>query len=231
MHFVYICRNGKNEELRYSIRSVVKNVPDAEISVVGGCPEWFKGHYIPVPQDKSRYQNAAYNIMTAIESPEIPEDFVFMNDDFFILKPLDTIPIYNGGILYNRVMTYLDLTNRSTYATKLHYTHNKLLKFGINNPLDYDLHVPFNVNKEKLGKIFNIKNTNMLWRSYYGNYYKIGGEQIKDVKVYNTGNLKRISYQYTEDSVFLSTEENSFPLLEPILSSKFKSKSRFEKRK
>lgn len=231
MHFVYICRSGQNEELRYSIRSVVKNVPDAEISVVGGCPDWFKGHYIEVLQDKSKYNNAANNIVAALESPEIPEDFVIMNDDFFILKPLEVIPVYHGGDLYNKALLYMDLTNKSSYATKLHYTHNKLVKANIKDSLDYDLHIPFNVNKEKLGKIFAPKNTNMLWRSYYGNYYKIGGEQIQDVKIYGNGLLKLRNYEYNEDSIFLSTDEHSFSLVKYMLGSKFKRKSRFEKSK
>ena len=55
MHFVYICKDGENEELRYSIRSVLKNTKDAVIWVVGGKPNWYIGNYIKVIQDQNKY--------------------------------------------------------------------------------------------------------------------------------------------------------------------------------
>ena len=38
MNFIYICRVGENEELRYSIRSVLNSFPEANIWVIGGKP-------------------------------------------------------------------------------------------------------------------------------------------------------------------------------------------------
>ena len=48
MDFVYICKEGVNEELKYSIRSVVESFPESNIWVVGGKPDWYTGNYIQV---------------------------------------------------------------------------------------------------------------------------------------------------------------------------------------
>ena len=81
MDFVYICRSGDNEELRYSIRSVIRSFPKANIWVVGGKPVWYKGNYIIVEQNQDKYTNALNNIIAICNSKEISVSFIFMNDD------------------------------------------------------------------------------------------------------------------------------------------------------
>ena len=92
MDIVYICRDGDNEELRYSIRSAVKNLPHDNLWVVGGKPDWYSGPYIEVPQDKAYYRNARTNIRTIIKSNKISNTFILMNDDFFIMNKVDSLP-------------------------------------------------------------------------------------------------------------------------------------------
>jgi hypothetical protein len=84
MDFVYICKPGDNEELRYSIRSVLYSFPDANIWLVGGKPSWYSGNYIYVDQKHHKYANAINNLHAICDSNEISEEFVLMNDDFFI---------------------------------------------------------------------------------------------------------------------------------------------------
>jgi len=48
MDFVYICKDGVNEELKYSIRSVVESFPETNIWVVGGKPDWYTGRDISI---------------------------------------------------------------------------------------------------------------------------------------------------------------------------------------
>jgi hypothetical protein len=86
MDFVYICKDGINEELKYSIRSVVESFPEATIWVVGGKPDWYTGNYIKVEQKESKYKNAVKNLETICFSEEISQSFVLMNDDFYIIK-------------------------------------------------------------------------------------------------------------------------------------------------
>ena len=229
MDFVYICRSGDNEELRYSIRSVLNSFPDGVIWIVGGRPDWYCGNYIEVDQDKNTYTNAVNNLKVICNSLEIDKDFILMNDDFFIINKIDSIKYFYGGTLLEKISLYKDLTGSSSYIDKLVKTENRLQRYEIDQPLDYELHVPFPINKEKLSKVL-VKNDKLLYRSIYGNLFHVGGLKIEDVKVYDHGGLIKKSFDYLNSySDFLSTTDSSFNMIEPILKEKFPNKSHCEK--
>ncbi len=229
MHFVYICKDGENEELRYSIRSVLKNTKDAVIWVVGGKPNWYIGNYIKVIQDQNKYQNALNNLRTACLSDQIPENFILMNDDFYIIKQLDEIKTYHNGLLADKLTTYQDLDHHSSYTARLFKTYRELQKSRIQDPLSYELHVPMPMEKSKLINVLGEKYT-ILWRSAYGNRYKVGGEEIRDVKIYKRGPLLPISYNKEEyDLPYLSNADNSFDLIKDFIIANFPDKSIYEK--
>ena len=150
MDFVYICKDGVNEELKYSIRSVVESFPEPTIWVVGGKPDWYTGKYIKVEQKESKYKNAVKNLETICFSEEISESFVLMNDDFYIIKKIDKIENFHSGFLLDKINLYQKLNGNSQYTRKLSGTYKKLRALGFENPLDYELHVPMIMEKEKL---------------------------------------------------------------------------------
>ena len=119
MDFVYICRTGPNEELRYSIRSVMNSFPDAKIWVSGGKPDWYIGNYISIDQNGSKYANAIANINAICDSKEISDDFVLMNDDFFILKKIDSIKTFHSGLLIDKITRFKEVARSSAYINKL----------------------------------------------------------------------------------------------------------------
>jgi hypothetical protein len=228
--FVYICRPGENEELRYSIRSVVKHFPDAKIWVVGEPPRWYDGDYIRVKQLKSKYENAYKNLMVVCSSPAIPDSFILMNDDFYIVRPVKEISYFHEGNLEDKFNEYYDAYPNSGYTRKLGDTFRKLSKKTPGQaPLSYELHVPFPVEKWKL--IRSIKSENFLWRSVYGNTYEVGGEEMSDVKVYSTVKMSFKTCNYKKSkSPFLSSDDTSFHLLKKdVLDKKFPNPSKYEK--
>jgi len=229
MDFVYICRDGENEELRYSIRSVVYSFPEANIWVVGGKPKWYTGNYVNVKQDHNKYTNAINNITTICNTQDISNNFILMNDDFFIIKKINTIDYFYSGKLLDKIDKYVKATGSSMYIKKLILTNTRLIEKGINRALDYELHVPMPMEKDKLLTIIK-KYPNCLWRSMYGNIFNVSGSQIEDVKVYtNKRHLSR-SNEITEKSIYLSTEDQAFSLmLDKILNNLFKNKSVYEK--
>lgn len=228
-NFVYICRSGDNEELRYSTRSVVNTFPDANIWIVGGKPDWYVGNYIEVKQDKNKYTNALNNLIAICNSKEIPESFIFMNDDFFILTKFNTAIHFNGGSLLDKIKIYQDINPDSGYVRKLSYTKDTLIKRGIDRPLDYELHIPIMIDKDKLNSIIK-KYPNLLWRSMYGNIYGLGGVETKDVKVYSNKFYASISNGKPHNEIFLSTEDHSFhSIKDQVLIHKFPNASYLEK--
>jgi len=230
MDFVYICKDGNNEELRYSIRSVVESFPDSKIWVIGGKPTWYTGNYIEVIQNLSKYRNAIENLKTICNSNEISNKFVLMNDDFYIIKKIDTIKDYHGGSLLEKINLYQKINSNSNYTRKLAATYKKIKSLGIEDPLDYELHVPMIMEKDKLAETLK-NNDQFLWRSIYGNVFNVGGEQMEDVKVYVKGPLVLKSYNLKKDEhTYLSSADTSFDILfNNILKKQFSEKTKYEK--
>jgi hypothetical protein len=230
MDFVYICKEGINEELKYSIRSVVESFPDSNIWVVGGKPDWYVGNYIKVEQRESKYKNAVENLKTISASDQISESFVLMNDDFYIIKKINKIENFHGGYLLNKINLYQKLNGNSQYTRKLSGTYKKLKALGFENPLDYELHVPMIMEKTKLKTVLELIDQ-FLWRSIYGNKFEVGGTEMQDVKVYTSGPLVLKSYNLNIDShTYLSSADSSFNnIFNKILKDKFNKKTKFEK--
>lgn len=211
MQYVYVCRAGQNEELRYSIRSVEANFPAGEIWVVGGKPSWYSGNHISAKQVAGKQNDAIKNLSTIVQSDKIQEHFVLMNDDFFVVKPVSKIKIYHGGSLENKISIRRDFTPESKYLSLLSKTQKALRKRGIVDPLDYDIHVPMPITKSGLKAALDL---GIQWRSAYGNISDIGGTKIKDVKVYGSINFSELSYSPDSlDSEYISTDDSSFPLV------------------
>jgi hypothetical protein len=228
MDLVYFCRNGNNEELRYSIRSAVKNLKFDKLWVVGGKPSWYSGPYIEVPQTGRKYQNVQDSANKIFYSPEISDPFILMNDDFYIIEPVDSPTNFNGGKLIDRAIMYDTLAPFSKYTEKLFDTHSFLLKCGIKEPLDFELHVPIVIHKSGFKKAFTSK---FLWRSLYGNLQGVPSLGMdEDVKVYVDGPLLPKSYSIDDLKYpYLSGDDGSFSFLhENLLKDMFPEPSIYE---
>lgn len=227
MDYVYTCRPGDNEELRYSIRSVVENMPEGNIWVVGDKPDWYSGNFINVPQTGSKYQNVRRSLEKICASSQISNDFVLMNDDFFIINKIDNVETFHGGLLIDKLHAYQDLNPRSAYTLMLEETYLRLCEMGIEAPLDYELHVPMVMNRKALRRA--LKDA-VLWRSAYGNQYSAGGRLMNDVKYYARGPLANRSPKIKNtNNDYLSSEDKSFEvLLKTILEKRFSNPSQYE---
>lgn len=231
MDFVYICRDGENEELRYSIRSILYSFPEAKVWLVGGKPGWYSGSFIPVEQNSNKYANALKNLKYLCEHPEISENFVLMNDDFYIIKKINSVEQFYNGLLSDKINRFTQITGSSMYIKKLITTNKKLVELGIKNPIDYELHVPMPMSKSGLLDVIT-KYPECLWRSMYGNLFNVGGTQMDDVKVYvNKRHLAR-SNEITDNSIYMSTEDTSLnTMLDKILRQMLPEPSIYEKTK
>ena len=196
MDFVYIVKNGdKNDDLRQSLRSIAKFYPDHKVWIVGYKPKWVQNvSYLPVVQGADKWSNSVNNIIAACKCPEISEDFILMNDDFFILKKkcsLEEVCNMNLGTLDKAIRSYANRTTKWCKAFKL---VGDLLK-KINTPgpyYNYEAHLPISINKTKYLEVMNlsevqafIRTGNVLHkRSLYKNIADKPGKTISpDVKV------------------------------------------------
>ena len=228
MDIVYICRNGDNEELRYSLRSVVKNLPEGRVWVVGYKPKWYTGDFISVPDVSSKFNNIHNLIKHIAFDDRISDDFIMMNDDFFVVRPLDTVPIYHGGPLKDKINKYYELIPNSPYNRMLSRTYNNLINHGIQEPLDYDIHIPLPFNRTKLRETIVRKG---LPRSTYGNHAGVGGEYMPDVKAYSSGSkMAKRSHKFLDsDLPYISCEDESFKnILNGVLRDMFPEPCKYE---
>lgn len=220
MDFIYINRDGDNEELRYSIRSVISNYDKANVIIVGGKPDWYIGEFYPVANVGNKFKNITECYKTICQLNHI-NNFVAMNDDFFILNKINNIPYTYDGLLIEKAEQHGSLHGATEYFRVLTQANKMLKTHGIENPLNYDVHTPMVMNRQKLSEIVDMSYAP---RSLYGNMFEVGGEPIEDVKVYfNTPDTKMFKD-------FISTEDNTFEkVYNNILKNKFNNKTRYER--
>jgi hypothetical protein len=220
MNFVYSCRSGDNEELRYSIRSVKHFYPKSIIWVVGGKPDWYIGNYIEVKQNKSKNKNIHANLFAACQNKNLSNNFIYMDDDFFIFNYLERFNFLYDGTLSEKIENYDKDNILNSYSRQLRNTKKQLNKLGIKTPINYELHVPMPVEKPKVEKTLR-RGDNFLWRSMYGNLFDVGGIKTKDVKIYKELNAT--------DQFSSTSEGKSFNILfDSVLKNKFKDPTEHE---
>lgn len=205
--FVYICRPGKNEELRFSLRSLV-NVPHRNVWVVGGKPSWYEGRWIRVAPRANKYEHNRANLRAIVESEKISDDFVLMNDDFFIVRPIERVPVLHLGRL-EVLVDALSVSAPDARFTKMLATTLVTLRVrGVADPLSYNTHTPMPMRRSELGRVLGLEGSP---RSLVGNLFGYGGEFSEDVKVHQNEASPMRSYEWrTGSSPFLSTNDHTF---------------------
>jgi hypothetical protein len=181
----------RNEELRYSLRSLAAHLPHGRVWVAGHRPPWLADtvEHIEVTQKDSRFVSSTANLRAACEHPEVSEEFVYFNDDFFVMEPVDQVPVLHRGPLADVIgATRSSLYRRGAQATALLMERLGLAKGG--PLLSYELHVPLPVSKTLMLEAMTAgaKLPVLHKRTLYGNLHHIGGEQIADVKVKGADN-------------------------------------------
>lgn len=220
MDYVYICREGDNEELRYSIRSVVKNLPEGNIWLIGGKPEWYIGNFIEVKNIGNKFENITQCYYKIINDDRISNNFILMNDDFFAIKKIENIKNYYDGLLEDKIKKHMEINGISSYTFALKTAKKILLKNKIKQIFNYEIHMPMIFDKQKLKKI---KDLSLAPRSLYGNLFNIGEESIKDIKIYDK---KSDFINFNTD--FVSTTDKSFNLIKDKLEILFPNKTKYE---
>lgn len=229
MDYVYVCRDGENEELRYSLRSLEKNMPSGNVWIIGGKPDWYCGNFIAVEQTRKTYANVREQLRVACKNKNISDDFILMNDDFYAINSVTKIPTWYTGTIVNRIRKLQQIKSQNSgYVRMLIVTNNVIRRMGIVDPLDYELHIPMQMNKEKLLPILE---STALWRSAYGNTYEIGGSQHNDVKIHSTDVLEDREKNLIDihSEPFISASDYNFEFLKNvILEEMFPEPSSFE---
>ncbi|MFC7791422.1 hypothetical protein [Streptomyces cinereoruber] len=195
-----------NEQLRYALRSWAANLAHGRVWIVGYRPSWADSvRHIPTRQAGTKYANTTVAVRAACEHPEVSDRFLLVNDDFFVMHPVEEMPVLHRGPV-RQVEAYYAARASGLYLRGMRETRDLLVDLGHRDPLSYELHVPLPVDKAAMLKALDVgRHLDVLHkRTLYGNLAGLGGTEMRDVKV-----LHRAPHGY-DGGVFLSTMPDSF---------------------
>lgn len=212
MDVVYLVKPAEQQyELRYSLRSL-QNLPHDNVYLAGGLPSWVDGveHLSTIQVPGEKHPNALRNWRAAMESDEVSDPFILMNDDHFVMQAQDDgMPVLNWGSVRDVINVP---TLGSTFRRSMVATLEILEREGFEDPVSYQLHVPLIIHKAQLLDVMRRfpNDTPGIWLQYVtlaGNLYDWGGESYAhDVKVHDVFS----SPDWVQASPFLSTSDDSF---------------------
>lgn len=212
-----------NIELLYSLRSVDKYLSGVGLVwIVGEYPPWVKNvDHIPFPDDPQRCSD--FNIMAkvteAISYQLLSDDFLFMNDDHYLLQPFEAaqFPYY----YLDTCQAFITKRGMDSYCKRVKNTL-KLLQ-SQNLPTKYfDVHYPIVYNKSLFLNTVSFqdwKNGHII-KSLYANSLKIEGIPDRDNKINNPPTVGMKAF---------STMPRIKGSILQFLRGRFPNKSRFEK--
>lgn len=205
MDVVYVCRAGdRNEELRYSLRSIARHLAHDRVWIAGYRPSWVQNvEHIPVEQTGTKWQNSTANLRAACEHPDVPDTFILMNDDFYLLADMDEVPVQNRGQVDD--VAAANSHDDGAYVRGMRQTATRLREHGITDPLSFELHVPMPVDKDVMLRAIDMGRDVQVWhkRTAYGNLAGLTGDTIRDVKIHGRRGLPQVGDQ------FVSTNDHS----------------------
>jgi spermidine synthase len=171
----YWAAGAKHDELRWSMRSVRQFYRgQADLIVVGDRPSWFAGRVIEQPRVRSQryrsFRDMLAKMQTMAQHPDIPDEFVWMMDDVYFIKPVGL-----HDLKVPRVSGMLPESAGNSGWQKLKVASRKLLTQAGMPCYDYATHLPHYVNKQKLAAVFAAFPTDKqtyLWEIVYGNMHR-----------------------------------------------------------
>ena len=231
LDIVYVVKDAAfNEELRYSLRSVEQNFPYNRVFFYGGKPMYFHPDKLVLVKQRSgtKWDKVRSMLKLIAEDDRLTENFILFNDDFFVLKPVDRLPVYKYGTL-EQLCNRIESKNHgrpTPYTLSLKRTIKALEEKGLPTA-NFELHLPMVFNRGDLKEIMNLFPDIKGTRSLYGNAYlnEEDTEDKKDVKIF------KCDTPVSEDADYASTEDQIFArgIAGEMIKAKFPDKSKWER--
>lgn len=243
---VYIVKESEsNADLKYSLRSICKFCEFNKVWIVGYKPKWIKDvEYIPTKQSGNKWENSMVNYAAACNCPEISDDFVLMNDDFFAIRQIIDWKVSTNkclGTIDEKIQMLKSRRMLSRWQSAFTFAKELLQKLECKNQYNYETHLPIIINKANFKEMLDMpvikefmQTDKVLHkRSVYKNLFQdpnIIPNKITDVKIELQKDLDSLAL--TEDwiSVYDYVVDNirRYPKINKLLRSLFADKCRFE---
>ena len=223
---VYILkRELDTEELKFSLRSVDKNFPINRVWFIGGQPKGFR-NVVRLQHEQignCKWELIRSSMWKAVNAEDLAEEFFLFNDDFFVMKPVDTDSFINfvDGTLSRRIDELHAEHGMNPYCRTLFKLEQELRTMK-EPTMNFDVHLPMLMNKEQV-KATLYKCSSPQMRSAIGNLNRLPFVVHNDVKVYDLESVP-------VDETYLSTNDDTFNKgkVGKYIRETFATKSRFE---
>ncbi len=186
------------EELRYSLRSIEENFQgDVKIFVIGDDPGWFSEeiNFIHCPRISDNPPRDIVNkLNTVIAHEDISDDFIWMNDDIYMINKVNLCDIQILKSTGN--LSKVKIREDTAFRRNLKLTYNELLEHNLST-WNYSTHLPLYYNKEKLTELFRTfdfdKNSFLISTLYHNYFFNNQRPTVLDIKEDNikVGNYRR----------------------------------------
>ena len=225
---VYVCRDGENPELRYSLRTLV-NVDHDRVWIFGGAPAWINRatvtHHKRV-QGGSPYSSTRGHIGAACNVAEVSDPFMLWNDDFYAMREVGSVPLYHRGPLESTLEEYAAL--KTPWGKGLRGTAALMKHLGLlTGAMSYDIHLPLIVHKAEMREALRLARKATVdaihIRTLYGALSDLDGVEHHDPK------LMRRSDPFPRGAWLSSGKDTFRSTVEPVLRYLFPDKSHYEK--
>lgn len=204
---IYILKDsGSYEELRYSLRSIEANMTHGDVWFYGGIPKGFvPDHAVRfVQKGMTKWEKVRSTLLAICNNPDVPSRFWLFNDDFYIMQRMtSTKAVYNKTLEEHYKHVESKHNGRTAYSKALRYCEEVLKAKGLPT-LDYAVHVPMLIDKDKALETLKEFPSCPMFRSLYGNHHQVDGVHHADVKISDFNKLM------DPEAAFLSTSNKSF---------------------
>lgn len=205
---VYILQeDAGSEELRYSLRSIEKNMTHGKVWFYCGKPEGLHpDEYVAKRQHGfMKWEKAKSSLIEACMNDQITDKFWLFNDDFFVLKRMtSTKPLFDGSMRDHILQIEYRYDNKQTGYTKMLRATEAMLEDAGCSTFNYAIHVPMLIDREGMLETLQMFPSCPMFRCLYGNYQMIGGTGHEDVKI------REMDVSIPEGSDFVSTDDDTF---------------------
>ena len=196
-----------DSELRYSLRAIVKNLTGyRHIVIVGRLPDFIdKKQVIHIAADDPLPSNAdgniALKVLKACNHKRVSDDFLFINDDHIINKPMNVsdIGFYHKGDMAEYPAGFW---HQGLHRQRLKRTFEVLKQKG-HTTFHFDIHTPIRINKKLFTEIvptFNFKSDiGYTMKSIYAN------AAVPDEQKENVGGLKTKLFKHKSLAILQET--------------------------
>jgi len=228
MDAVYVCRDGGNPELRYSLRTLA-NVEHDRVWIFGGAPDWID--FTEVTHQKrmqggSPYSSTRGHIGAACNTAEVSDPFMLWDDDFYAMCEIGIVPLYHRGPLDLVLERYAAL--KTPWIKGMRETAALMEKRGLlAGAMCFDVHLPLVVHKAEMREALrlakSVSTDAVHVKTLYGALSGFRGIEHCDPKLMRRNDpFPRGAWLSSSDDTFRST-------VEPVLRYLFPDKSPYEK--